>query len=395
MFTPFTSAAYARGDLAASTIIGEDPAAVRNWDAGNPPDFLPDRLTSGNVADLQRGCAGDGTPPAGYFDVNGIDARCFTTIPQYTLGNWNDLDPENPAVLLLLAQLLEWSYTDPAAAAAFFLFWLGPGVTVTVTPNTDSLYPGSIIVAHPRWTIVAISGTSNPQQLALQGLFSVAGPVNMGPYSTIPLWQLAALQIAGRMTAAGVNPNNPVLVTGHSYGGAVASLLTEILRRGNTARPLRLVTFGSPAPGDDRLQRGLRGIPQWHFSTLDDPVPQTPLTGPSLYGLQAILPVGLRAAWSRWQAPSVYRLIDTDPGLPAVQFGNLAWAVLRDLALAAAAGRPVNPFPQHSIAYYLALLRALNPGVNPWPIPGPVKDELKSSSNWTLVDRAQLVIWGE
>lgn len=392
-FTPLTSANYARGDLAASTILGELETAERKWDNGQPPTLLPNLLTAGDVAELENGCLGDGTPPLGYYDVGGIDSRCFGVVPTYTLSNWNDLDPDNPAILLLLAQLLEWSYTDPAAASAFFLFWLGPSVTVTIVPNSASLIPGSIIVAHPRWTIVVISGTSNPQQLALQGLYSLVGPVNAGPYSTMPLWQLAAENIANRMTAAGVNPANPILITGHSYGGAVGSLLTEILRRGNVARPLRLVTFGSPAPGDYRLQRGLRGIPQWHFSTLNDPVPQVPLRGSNLYGLQLLIPIALRTQWARWQAPGLVRVIDTDPGLPALQPGNLAWTVLLAIATAVAAGRPNDPFPEHSISYYLALLRNLNPGVSPWPIPGPVKQALVPSRHWTIVDRGQLRLW--
>jgi len=392
-FTALTSANYARGDLAASTILGENVNATRVWDRGNPPTRRPQKPSAGNLIELQTGCLGDGTPPAGYYDVEGIDSRCYSAAPRYTLATFADLDPENPAVLLMLAQLLEWSYTDPAAAAAWILFWLGPGVTVNVVANDSSLYPGSIIIQHPLWTIVIISGTSNPQQLALQAAYSLAGPINFGPYSTMPLWQQAAVYIATLMEAAGVNPVNPVLIAGHSYGGAVATVLTEILRRGNTERPLRLVTFGAPAPGDGRLQRGLRAIPQWHFSTQNDPVPQMPFTGTNVYGLQAVVSAGLRAAWAQWQAPALLRLVGTDDGFPPLQTGNLAWLMLLAIAQAVAAGRPTDPFPEHSISYYLLLLRAMNPSLLPWPIPAPVKALMVQANNWTIVDAGRLQVY--
>jgi pimeloyl-ACP methyl ester carboxylesterase len=200
----------------------------------------------------------------------------------------------------------------------------------------------------------------------------------------MPLWHGAALRIAQRMEAAGVDPALPILVAGHSYGGAVATLLTALLRNGNTARPLRLVTFGAPIPGDERLQRILRMVPQWHYSTQDDPVPQTPLRDANVIGLAPLVGNALIAAWQRWQPPRLVRVLDATGTFPPLVYGGLLWTVLRDIALAALNQSPGNPFPQHGIDRYLAILRQLNPGLEPWPIPAAQKDELKNSPTSTF-----------
>ncbi|KAG8409941.1 hypothetical protein J3458_019014 [Metarhizium acridum] len=78
-----------------------------------------------------------------------------------------------------------------------------------------------------------------------------------------------------------------VVFTGHSLGGAVATLGAAYLRR--SGLHVRLYTYGSPRVGNDRFASWFSNIQggQWRVTHEDDPVPRLP---PSFSGYRHITP---------------------------------------------------------------------------------------------------------
>ncbi|KAJ4972988.1 hypothetical protein NE237_006162 [Protea cynaroides] len=79
------------------------------------------------------------------------------------------------------------------------------------------------------------------------------------------------------------NPSKPLIVTGHSVGGSIASLfclwLLENIHQSNRNIPI-CITFGSPLLGDDVLRQAILNRSGWnprflHVVSNDDVIPQT------------------------------------------------------------------------------------------------------------------------
>lgn len=81
---------------------------------------------------------------------------------------------------------------------------------------------------------------------------------------------------SGVAAAKKANPSYPVVATGHSLGGAVATLAAAYLRAAGT--PVDLYTYGSPRVGNDAFANfvsGQAGL-ETRVTHLDDPVPRLP-----------------------------------------------------------------------------------------------------------------------
>ncbi|KHN95615.1 lipase [Metarhizium album ARSEF 1941] len=89
------------------------------------------------------------------------------------------------------------------------------------------------------------------------------------------------------MYAREMNPGYEVVITGHSLGGAVATIGAAYLRRDGL--PANLYTYGSPRVGNDKFanwfseQRG----GQWRVTHENDPVPRLP---PMFAGYRHVTP---------------------------------------------------------------------------------------------------------
>nr|POE57801.1 senescence-associated carboxylesterase 101 [Quercus suber] len=86
--------------------------------------------------------------------------------------------------------------------------------------------------------------------------------------------------------------SKPLIITGNSLGGSVASLFTlsllEKINFTNTKRPL-CITFGSPLIGDEGLQEAISNYPTWnscflHVVSDQDPVPRVLINGYQPFG---------------------------------------------------------------------------------------------------------------
>ena len=73
----------------------------------------------------------------------------------------------------------------------------------------------------------------------------------------------------------GLDPKRKLIITGHSLGGATATLIADLLwESGN--KNIALITAGAPRPGGRRLRKRLEGLEQYRFVHGNDIVPKTP-----------------------------------------------------------------------------------------------------------------------
>ena len=79
-----------------------------------------------------------------------------------------------------------------------------------------------------------------------------------------------------------IDNSKPLIITGNSLGGSVATLFTLSLldkfKISTTKRPL-CITFGSPLIGDEGLQEAISNYPAWnscflHVVSDHDPIPR-------------------------------------------------------------------------------------------------------------------------
>ena len=89
-----------------------------------------------------------------------------------------------------------------------------------------------------------------------------------------------------------IGSSKPLIITGNSLGGSVASLCTisllETLKFSTTKRPF-CITFGSPLIGDECLQNAISRYPAWnscflHVVSDQDPVPRVLINGYKPFG---------------------------------------------------------------------------------------------------------------
>jgi hypothetical protein len=109
------------------------------------------------------------------------------------------------------------------------------------------------------------------------GLGAVPGLVHSGFYD-------ATMSIIGDVIKAvqALNPNQalPVYVTGHSLGGAMASICTWILSQNAGIPVSKVITFASPKPGDGAFKSAYEArITQVRYENYQDVVPLLPAGG--------------------------------------------------------------------------------------------------------------------
>lgn len=318
--------------------------------------------------------------------VYGMPARCYRMRPANIPIAGDSFNIEAPNVQLLAAQILSWLYSDPDSIAAFFAAWLGPLASVTVVPNSNSLIPGSVIIQTANWTMVVVSGTSNPQQLALQMISGAVPWQNYGIYGTVPLWHTASQVMLNRMAAAGVNPDLPLIITGHSYGGAVATLVAARLIAADPTRNIQLLTFGSPSAGDGRVDALLGNlVRRIHLANAGDPVPGLPPTRLELGNLALLIPSPLLTAWNRFQQMRYRQVLNADGTISPWTDSPLDRAFLLAMVAAILAGRPMAPFNAHNIDVYLERLRLVQPVPPKFPINQEAAALLVPSNNLNIV----------
>jgi len=341
-----------------TTVLGEQMESYRTY----PASPLPRRSVFRGVycGTPQQWAFGDGLPVVPPVLLpDGFPPCCGpSSIPFPDIATCRDLAN--------LAQTLFLQYTNNAAAQAFFQAQYGPGFNwVFGQENGPGVIPGFTIGVSIDWAVVIISGTTNFQQYATQGLGQI-GPSpfftpNDNGYRTSNVYQNSANFVLATILA-NVPAGLPVLVIGHSYGGALAMIVGLNLKDAPNSRQVTVATFGSPKTGDLFFSNLASTLLDAVISVVNDgdPVPRIPPRVPPW--LQSLFPGLPYNAWSVWQ-DNPYRqglmvngVLYPNPGsfLDAVTsiyiFGQLAL------------NNPLGPFEPHSPAEYARRLLLINCG---------------------------------
>jgi hypothetical protein len=333
-----------------SDLLGQ--ASYDGWDNGGSTIAPPRAVLIGSANCVQNGASYPPVVPGRVLE-GGWDSRCFLPGPLPAI---LAVDIKPRANQAIYAAVLDALYTDPVAAAALLQAFLGPNAVLTTVPNSSSYLPGSIVAVTPEYSVIVISGSTTPQQRALQALYAGGGPINEGNFATNPVWYAASVEMGIRLNLAGADPSKPVIIVGHSYGGAAGSVLAARLMNQTPGRDVRLLTFGAPKPGDARLANLLRLARQIHIANVGDPVPLLPPNASELWAFWGIAPPDFIAAWLSWSDPGSQLYLRSDGGENESPSGFLPYDLLAPILNDAVLGLPFAPFADHDIKEYLRRL---------------------------------------
>lgn len=316
----------------------------------------------------------------------------------------------------LWAHVLDLMYANRAALIDSTLseFFEQP-VTIVFHAGTDTLST-VVTVKGQDWACVALDGTRNFQQLALQAVESISGPTNLGILSTVPLWYTNATRALDFLEADGVTDGRALFFVGHSYGAASALVCAARARHADPARLIKYLTFGCPKIGDQSFVDLVARCLGMSLRNDNDPVCALPADPGSLVPVIDVLgDVGL-SVWEAWQPPPANVTQQEDGTLDRNKPYFLAFATLLAIAQRALAGDPIETFVGHGIAEYIrrtdqrcpresfpvceelpVLFQA--PGFTESPVsllsklPLPGDDEMRDANFWKHVNNGGLKAW--
>lgn len=253
-----------------------------------------------------------------------------------------------------LAQCMQLLYNDPNNTVVPELFCeLG----TSVYPNGFNQWPGFWISQFPGYWVVGMAGTTTFIEFALEAIALSLGPDNFGLWGSIPLWRNAAFYLANHISTFYPSIyNDPILLVGHSYGGAAMCNLAALYHQANPDREVKLMTFGCPKPGDQRLIDILADIDQIHIGTPNDVVPNAPFSFGVLGALAGLVPPNILSAWARFKPVQGAYTIGYDHVLRPGRIDTTPLDILVAIMAWAFSGGSSPAIPDHSMDVYADLL---------------------------------------
>ena len=323
-------------------------AGAYQWSNGLPPRPRPLPVLVGSPKCIESGeTAAEPQPeyPA-------------STCRQYPLACYANAQPgvfdiQCCEIALRFAQVLLFAYSDIPLAHALFQNFVGLDWTVTDQPEVVDSIPTTIIGLGPnRVAIVVITGTTNFQQLALQGLYATIGLTNYGQYSTYALWEGGARTIMERLATATGGAFNEIYFVGHSLGGAVAQLLGAKMHAGRPDVRVNILTYGMPVAGDSRVNDAVDGTNFIHWKGIDDPVPGLPPQGADLVSMFDFI-VGAEREKFLTLESARHRFVIDDGGVVFEDDSNTLPFSTQDALMQLIIGGMATPaFDEHLMATY-------------------------------------------
>ena len=137
-----------------------------------------------------------------------------------------------------------------------------------VYPHSEDFLVSRKVAGH---TILAVEGTKETTDWVTNLKFLIRRDDCHRGFKNNANRTLAQLVVAYE----GLNPERKLIITGHSLGGATATLIADLLwESGN--KNVALITAGSPRPGGRRLRKRIKDLEHYRFVHGDDIVPKTP-----------------------------------------------------------------------------------------------------------------------
>lgn len=329
--------------------LGEDPDVRQIWTNGEPPANFPPAILLGSVDCVASGEV-PGEPPELF---QGYPVLCWPVDPRF--GDpppYDNLNPNDRDTATQFADILVQQYLNSSTTLPLLRKLLGNSTAFTEYPTGDTLYPGAIIAFTSEYCVVTITGTANFQQLAVQTMYAGMGPFDVGGIATNLFWYQASVEIGNRIAAAGVTEDFPIFFAAHSYGAAVAAILAARYRDQTPTRPIGLLAYGQPKPGDSRLKSKLALIDGSYLCNDNDPVPSLPPSGPELLPLLAVIPADYVTRWIRMIQPTGRTILGADGSMVDGERSTLTLADVTAIAAAVVAGDPLAAFVGHEMQTY-------------------------------------------
>jgi len=366
--------------------LGEDLTHPHKWYNGQPPAVPPHNHIVG-----RHRCLIEGEAIANALAEDrirdGFNVLCFTApqpIPLDPL--WETASAYNQCSLqFFYATVLQWIYNGEAAkVATAFTLLLGPSA-VTRFHAATTLFPAMVTVKTSSFSIAVTTGTTNFQQLALQGFYSLVGPTPVTAFSCNLFHYHCSTWIHTHLTNDGAIAGEPILLVGHSYGGVASHILAGRYRIADNNRLVRSITYGDPKPGDRRLHEILATVPGIALHNSDDFITVLPPDRATIFPVSVALGLAYLLLMDGWIPAPNGQLMDPAGQLHPNQLPFIGTAQLTGYVTRALANLPLAVIIQHAIPVYREriLLRCPNPE---WPVSLPL---------WTLLQELDLGgYWG-
>jgi pimeloyl-ACP methyl ester carboxylesterase len=363
--------------------LGEVIGTPRKHYSGVYDSQYPEQVVAGSPECIRNGeMPGDVLDPTNSYA--GYPVECYVP-PAAPPPDAARLDYEKAsafsrcALARLWATVIEFMYLDDAASIqALLAAFLPSNPTVTVHSALGDM-PSVTTVVHADYCCVAIDGTRNAQELALQAFQGVNPPQNFGILSTLPLWYTAATYVATKLLADGVNDQRPIFLTGHSYGAAVAAILAARYRNGGPTRSVKYLTFGCPKVGDDRLAALLDRCDGASLANDNDLVTTLPPDRATMAPVIVLFPFFAFGPWFDWERPPATSTQYGDGTLTAGANVLLDFQTLFNMVSHVVAGTPQTTIIGHSISEYLRRLALRCPEAL-WPVDAEVEELLSEET---------------
>lgn len=254
-------------------------------------------------------------------------------------------------------------------------------VTVWATQSQDDValaLCGDALVRAPSWTarndrfdtyrptwvawwterevLVSIAGTQGEEQLLLQVLQSVVGPVFDGGFGAGIFWKRAAELVGAELSAAGIPTDRPITFCGHSLGGSVCTILTARERQLRPKRPVRCVTFGEPRTGDTRLRKIVEAAHE-RIEAFDDVIALLPPDFGIFGWLNGLVVNNVLQAWQRYDYSSTGRMVDEHGIYSVPDRGLELFGSLAEIIALFVANQPITLPDFHYLNQYARILK--------------------------------------
>jgi len=326
----------------------------RTWHPGTGPEIYPESRAIG-----ERSCFADGeteAPPNPDPFQDGFPVQCFRAFSAN--GDLETLatDVTSREVWKLHARIVCLLYTDPTRAYNAALAMFPDAVASVLDPTDIGVLPRRIIIKTPFMCIVWMSGTATQQQLAAQILYAGNGPTDQGPFATNPTWWDVSSQVAADINSLGAGFSPIFTLIGHSYGGAILSVLGARMKAAAPNRPVKIITYGCPRTGDQRMQDLLNFCARANLVSEGDPVPALPPSQRMIDGIAWLLGVPLALVW-RGFTSNERQIGVLNSG--ALDYGNaelVSDSVISTSADLIGQGNALPFFPDHAMSGYVAKL---------------------------------------
>lgn len=375
----FGSPVWTIGDDVRFHPVGPAPGYPVEWVDGDLGMPSPPSTPFGLAGDF----AAPNAPeiPRGPFPFRiGIPEICWIGEPTFLI------DPVEVAAIgsccltLAYARVIDLLYDEEFSKINDFITdWMGSSPNVIFYTKT-TLIPAFVLIMHPTFSLVILAGTDNDEQLSTQAFQGAIPPRPQGNVNTLPLWANTASHVFQQLRIYGSSGEEPLIIAGHSYGAAVASVMAMRVTRRNLLRPVSLLTFASPKPSNWEGIRMLDTIKHRHIANYSDLVTVVPtnLRTTSMFSLLVVGPTAL--SWGQWATFETTEVYYADGSHVNVGEQNLAYNVLLPAVRRATQGLDWSPSAFHAIKEYIARLAITCAGPC-WPITPSSWDILFGAGN--------------